>query len=224
MKRYLWIPLLFSALFVFMLQSIAVGASPPAAPPAGITVTPTMPALTPTPTPVSTPVDRADCDPIIVKRVYPDVAGPGDEVVFTISVVNVGRDAAIDARVLDDVPDYLEILDVQVSPKDQGQEILPRSGQAVVVDLGTLGQDFQTKITIRARIREDAPETVCIENVAEFYAPNCPGRSAEVLCWGLPESGGQQAPWMLPLGLGAVALGLGLLLANKMRLLGRQVR
>jgi uncharacterized repeat protein (TIGR01451 family) len=226
MKRYAWIPLLVSALFVCMLRSIAVGASPPAAPPAGITVTPTMPVLTPTPTPISTPVDPADCDPIIVKQVSPGVAGPGDEVVFTISVVNVGRDAAIDARVFDDVPDYLEILDVQVSPEDQGQEMLPRSGQAVVVDLGTLGQDFETAITIRARIREDAPEKVCIENVAEFYAPNCPGRSAEVLCWGLPESGalGARTSWMLLAGFSAVALGLGLLLANKLRLLERDVR
>ena len=227
MKRNAWIPfLVVLVLFVFWLQAIAVGASPPAAPPAGITVTPTMPALTPTPTLASTPVHRADCDPIIVKQVSPGVAGPGDEVVFTISVVNVGRAAAIDAHVFDNVPDYLEILEVQVLPEDQGQEILPRNGQRVVVDLGTLGQNFKTTILIRARIREDAPEKVCVENVADFYAPNCPGRSAQVLCWGLPESGAPPArnSWMLPLGLGAVALGLSLLLANKMRMLARRVR
>jgi hypothetical protein len=141
-------------------------------------------------------------------------------------VVNVGQGAAIDAHVFDDVPDYLEILEVQVLPEDQGQEILPRNGQAVVVDLGTLGQDFETTITIRARMREGAPEKVCIENVAEFRAPNCPSRSAEVLCWQLPESGEDRArtAWMLPVGLGAAALGLGLFGANKVRLLARGVR
>jgi uncharacterized repeat protein (TIGR01451 family)/LPXTG-motif cell wall-anchored protein len=164
------------------------------------------------------------CDPIIVKRVSPGVAEPGEEVVFSISVVNVGGAAAVDAHVLDNVPDYLEILEVTVHPEDQGQELLPRRGQTVVVDLGTLGQDFETEILIRARVREDLPVSqdshgqVCIENVAEFWAPNCPAREAEVSCWQLPESGGQRAPWLLPIGLVASVLALGLVLARTRRI------
>jgi uncharacterized repeat protein (TIGR01451 family) len=171
-------------------QAAMVGAAPPKAPALGITVTPTPPESTPTPTPPeSTPTPRAPCEPIIRKQVSPGVVQPDDEVVFTITVINVGQEAAVDARVLDAVPDYLEILEVHVIPKDQGQEILPRAGQTVVVDVGTLGQDYEVTVLIRARLRADAPAQVCVENVAEFRAPNCPDRAAEVLCWQLPESG-----------------------------------
>ena len=60
-------------------------------------------------------------------------------------------------------------------------------------------------ILIRTRIREDAPAQVCIENVAQFRAPNGPDRSAELLCRQLPESGGQPTTWML---LAALVAGL----------------
>jgi hypothetical protein len=38
-------------------------------------------------------VPNVFCDPIIRKQVSPAVAKPGDEVVFTIAVANVGREA-----------------------------------------------------------------------------------------------------------------------------------
>ena len=91
------------------------------------------------------------------------------------------------------------------------------SARSLVVDLGTLGQDFEAAVAIRARVREDAPAPLCIENAAEFRAPNCPDRSAEVACWQLPESGGLPISWMLPTGTVIAALGLGLALAKKKR-------
>jgi len=209
--RVFFVPVLALALLALMRVAI-VGAAPPAVPLMGVTVTPTF-----TVTPPVTIELNSPCDPIIRKQVSPSVASPGDEVVFTITMVNVGRDAAVDAYVLDNVPDYLEILEVTVKPRDQGQELLPRKGQMVVVDVGTLGQDFVVEVMIRARVREDAPAPVCIENVAEFRAPNCPNRSAEVLCWELPESGEQHISWMLPTGAVAMALGLGLALATRKR-------
>jgi uncharacterized repeat protein (TIGR01451 family) len=150
--------------------------------------------------------------------VNPSVAGPGDEVVFSITAANLGSEAAVDAYVLDDVPDYLEILEVEVLPEDQGREVLPREGQMVVADVGTIGPDYEVTVRIRARIREDAPEQICIENVAEFVAPNCPGRSAEVLCWQLPESGGRPTSWSLFAGLvisGVLVLGLALAIVRE---------
>lgn len=218
MKRRVWIPLLVLSLLVFS-KAFVVGAAPPKVPSLGITVTPTMSAATPTPTPTS----PTRCDPILRKQVSPGVVAPGDEVLFTITAVNVGRGAAVDARVLDRVPDYLEILEVSVTPQDQGQEVLPRSGQAVVVDVGTLGQDFVVEIQIRARVREDAlvrqdsNGQVCVENVAEFWAPNCPSRRAEVLCWQLGESGGQHSSWLLLSGVAMSVLALGLVLISAKR-------
>jgi uncharacterized repeat protein (TIGR01451 family) len=216
MKR-LWVIPLLALMLVATLQAIAVGASPPAAPALGITPTPTAPPTTPTPTPGA----RGDCEPVLVKQVSPSVAGPGDEVLFTISVVNIGRDAAVDAYVVDRMPEYLDILDVQLLPEDQGGEALPRDGQTVRVDLGDLGQDFETTILIRARVRQDVPAQTCIENVAEFFAPNCPSRKAELLCWQLPESGQARSTWLLPAGL--VASTLGLILALAVRLRARQI-
>jgi uncharacterized repeat protein (TIGR01451 family) len=210
--RAVCIPILVLAVLALLRVTI-VGAAPPEAPLAGITVTPTIAV---TPTPASTRLPYV-CDPIIRKRVSPEVAQPGEEVLFVISVVNIGREAAADARIIDRVPDYLEILEVQVIPEDQGQELLPRKDQTVLVDLGTLGQDFEAAVAIRARVREDAPAPLCVENVAEFRAPNCPDRSAEVACWQLPESGGQQLSWMVPIGEIVAALGLGLALAKRKR-------
>jgi LPXTG-motif cell wall-anchored protein/uncharacterized repeat protein (TIGR01451 family) len=192
-----------------------VGAAPLPGRLAGITVTPTAsPPQEATPTPVP-PVYDGVCEPTIRKRTSRAAAQPGDEVVFAIDVVNEGQEAAIDVRVFDDVPDVLEILEVQVIPDDQGQEVLPRRGQRVLVDLGTLGQDFETTVVIRTRVREDAPPEVCIENAAEFRAPNCPDRRAAVVCWQLPEAGGAKQNWTLIAGLATSLLGLGLVLLGR---------
>jgi uncharacterized repeat protein (TIGR01451 family) len=144
------------------------------------------------------------------------MARPGDEVIFNIEVTNEGRAAAVDARVIDIVPAYLEILEVTVTPSDQGQEVMPRRGQRVVVDVGTIGQGYEVTIIIRTRMRQDASPHVCVENLAEFRAPNCPDRSAAILCT-LPESGGK-TPWPIAIGgLGLCLLVLGLTLAKRSR-------
>jgi uncharacterized repeat protein (TIGR01451 family) len=154
--------------------------------------------------------------PVITKRAVPELARPGDEVTFTIEVSNRGRAAAVDAWVIDTVPAYLEILEVAVHPSDQGREVTPRRGQRVVVDVGTLGQGFPVTIVLRTRVRQDAPPEVCVENLAEFRAPNCPDRSAAIICT-LPESGGKNLRPMAVGGLGLCLLALGLALAKRSR-------
>jgi uncharacterized repeat protein (TIGR01451 family)/LPXTG-motif cell wall-anchored protein len=200
-------------------HALVVRAAPPPAPVLGFT--PTVPPTVVTPTPgtptIATPTTLPPrCIPVIAKQAVPDMARPGDEVIFVIEVTNEGRAAAVDARVIDTVPAYLEILEVTVTPSDQGQEVMLRRGQTVVVDVGTIGQGYEVTIVIRTRMRQDAPSYVCVENLAEFRAPNCPDRSAAIICT-LPESGGTTTWWMVASALGACLLALGLALAKRSR-------
>jgi LPXTG-motif cell wall-anchored protein len=135
-------------------------------------------------------------------------------VIFTIDVTNEGREKAVDARVIDSVPEYLEVVAVRVEPSDEGQEVTPRNGQTVVVDVQDIGQGEKVTIFIRTRVRQDAPPKVCVENLAEFRAPNCPDQSAAVICT-LPETGAATPWWMVVGGLGVCALVLGLALAKR---------
>ncbi len=200
-------------------RALVVRAAPPAAPMLGFTPTVTSTVVTPTPvtpTPATPTTLPPRCIPVITKRAAPDMARPGDEVIFTIQATNRGQAAAVDARVIDTVPAYLEIMEVTVLPSDQGQEVTPRRGQTVVVDIGTIGQDFEVTIVIRTRVRQDAPPYICVENLAEFRAPNCPDRSAAIICT-LPEAGGTTTWWMVAGGLGVCVLALSLGLAKRGR-------
>jgi uncharacterized repeat protein (TIGR01451 family)/LPXTG-motif cell wall-anchored protein len=175
------------------------------------------PTATATPTTTVTPTTVTQvCIPVITKRCEPAVAKPGEEVICTIFVSNTGRAAAVNAQVIDHVPDDLEILDVSVDPEDQGQEMIPRIGQQVIVDVGTIGPGFEVTIVIRMRVREDTPQDVCVENLAEFRAYNCPDEDAAVICT-LPETGGSSILWMVAGGLGTVLLVLSLVLAQRHR-------
>jgi uncharacterized repeat protein (TIGR01451 family)/LPXTG-motif cell wall-anchored protein len=199
-----WIVTVVLALLLFV-HAVVVGAVPPMVRLLGLTPTPTLAPDTPTPIPM-TRVPSSPCDPVVRKQVSPNVAAPGDEVAFTITVANRGRETAVHARVLDSVQAYLEVLKVTVIPGDQGREVVLRSSQSVVVDVGTLGQDFEVTVRIRTRVRQDAPAQVCVENLAEFRAPNCPDRNAEVICWQLPETGGERMAWLLFGGLATSVL------------------
>jgi hypothetical protein len=94
--------------------------------------------------------------------------------------------------------------------------VTPRQGQRVVVDVGTIGQGFEVTVVIRTRVRQDAPPDICVENLAEFRAPNCPDRSAAIICT-LPVSGGTTSWPMVVSGLGVCVLVVGLALAKRSR-------
>ena len=50
----------------------------------------------------------------------------------------------MNARIIDHVPEYMEIIDVQIDPQDQGAE-LPRMGQEIVKNLVVAGFDPETQ-------------------------------------------------------------------------------
>ena len=86
----------------------------------------------------------------------------------------------------------------------------------VIVDVGTIGQAYEVTVVIRTRMRQDAPPYLCVENLAEFRAPNCPDRSAAIICT-LPESGGTTTWWMAAGGLGVCVLVLSTMLVKRAR-------
>jgi len=152
-------------LAVLLLLSLLVlqGMSVEAAPALGITPTPTptvTPTLLPTPTPTPTPQLKV-ADPAITKRGDPEEAHPGEDVTFTLKVTNEGQQTAVGVVVTDEMPEYLEIIDVTTT---QGAVII--EGQTIAVDIGAVGPGFVVEIVIRTRVREDAPAPMDMENVA----------------------------------------------------------
>lgn len=209
-----WLPFLVPSAIILsilmILGCMEAAAAPSSAPVLGITPTFTPTAtLTVTPTPTSPP--RNPCDPIISKRAEPAEVRPGDEVLFTIHVTNRGQTASINTKVIDDIPGYLEILDVRTSQGTPSWE-----GQRVIVDIGVIGQDYVVEIKIYTRVREDAPAPLVVENLATVRSDNCPEPSARALVQiigdpgRLPVTGRQSNWWLLAavLGTGLVAVSL----------------
>jgi uncharacterized repeat protein (TIGR01451 family) len=202
---------------LLILGGLEAAAAPSGVPALGITVTPTPTSTsTPTPTPTfmptPTPVSHDPCDPVITKRVEPTEVRPGDAVLFTIEVTNKGHQGAVNTFVIDDVPEYLEILDVDTSQGTWRQE-----GQKIIVDIGVIGQDYVVVILIYTRVRDDAPAPLTLENVATARADNCPDPRAQAVLRivgepAMPLTGGFSTWWLLAaiLGTGLVAASLAL--------------
>jgi uncharacterized repeat protein (TIGR01451 family) len=145
-------------------------------------------------------------DLVIVKRGDPPQALPGEEVTFTLEVTNQGQAAAVDVVVTDDVPQYLEILEVTTT-----QGTVTIEGQTVTVEVGVVGPGFVVEIVIRTRLREDTPAPLEMENLAVLKSPNGGGerRSSPVtvrIPSILPVTGVKNSP-----GLAIRLLGLGFL-------------
>jgi len=215
-----WLPFLVPSVIIvgllLLLGGMEAAAAPSSALALGITPTFTLTATstaipTHTYTPTPPPSSRGACDPIITKRAEPTEVRPGDEVLFTIEVTNRGQTAAINTTVIDDVPAYLEILDVSASQGTWRQE-----GQRVIVDIGVIGQDYVVEILIYTRVRDDAPAPLAVENLVTVRSDNCPDPSARALVQiigdpgRLPVTGGHSTWWLLAavLGTGLVAVSL----------------
>jgi uncharacterized repeat protein (TIGR01451 family) len=196
-------------------QSVLVQAEPQPERVAGITVTPTLvepPTVTPTPTDGSK--RREIADPIIVKSADPTEASPGEEVTFTLYVINNGNVAAVGVVVTDDIPAYLEIVEVTAT---QGEITI--DGQRVTVAVGTIGPDYEVSVVIRTRIRPETPAPLTVENVAILSCPNCHDRWARSLVDitgpDLPVTGGLGTWWMVAACLGTGLVGLSLALSKR---------
>jgi uncharacterized repeat protein (TIGR01451 family) len=156
----------------------------------GITPTPTFTptlAVTPTAVPEETPPAREPdvqmADPVITKRGEPSEAFPGELVTFVLEVTNLGNVAAVDVVVMDQVSEFLEILEVTTT---QGEVRVDY--QLVTVEVGTVGPEFLVEIVVRTRVRDDAPVPLDIPNVAELSSPNGGDRTTIPVTISVPSS------------------------------------
>jgi uncharacterized repeat protein (TIGR01451 family) len=154
---------------------------------------------------------------VLSKTVDPAETWPGEEVTWTLWAVNNGNIACVDVVVTDDVPIYLEILDVTTT-----QGMVSIEDQRVTVQVGTMGPGFEIQIVIRTRVAPDTPAPLTLENVAVLACPNCHDRWAraevDILDAPLdvpPPTGGLGTWWMLAACIGTGLVGLSLVLANR---------
>lgn len=222
-RRNPWIQLglglVWVLLSVLAWPGLSADALPAAAPPLGITptFTPTVtatPVATPTSTPTSTPVPVSQptpavgfVDPVITKRGEPAAALPGEQVTFIVEVSNRGTIAAVDVVVADEMPPYLDILEVTTT-----QGTLSIEGQRVTVDIGVVGPGFVVQIVIQTRVSLGAPVPLDMQNVAVLTSPNGGERQSPPVITTvsgplLPKTGGTLVPWAVPL-FGSLGLAL----------------
>jgi uncharacterized repeat protein (TIGR01451 family) len=194
-------------------HSVLVRAEPQPGRAAGITVTPTP--TEPTPTSTTDGSKRREiADPVILKSADPTEANPGEEVTFTLYVINQGNIGAVGVVVTDDIPAYLEIVEVTTT---QGEITI--DGQRVTVNVGTVGPDYEVSVVIRTRVRPDTPAPLTVENVAILACPNCHDRWARTLVDitgpDMPVTGGLGTWWMVAACLGTALVGLSLALSKR---------
>lgn len=121
--------------------------SPPVVPP---TSTPTSPPVVPpTSTPTSPPPDAPGSSPDLVlsKSVSPGVAQVGDQVVYTLTLSNIGGAAASEVVVDDPLPAFLRLVNVSAS-----SGTVQTVGNQVTVSIPVLAPGESVTITIQAEL------------------------------------------------------------------------
>ena len=124
--------------------------------------TPELPTPTPLPTatPTVTPTGDLFADPSVSKSINQSEANPGDEVTYTISVVNRGNIPAENVVVTDSLPDELTIVDMSTS---RGEASM--SGQTISVAIGLMEPGEEVTIRISARVKADTPPSTISNGV-----------------------------------------------------------
>ncbi len=116
------------------------------------TNTPTSTA-TATPTPTGTTVATI-VDPAVTKFGDPAVAQVGDIITWTLEVTNNGNADALNVVVVDQLPVFVDILGVQVTP-DEGQLInIDNLTNTVTIQLGTVSPGELYTIVITTRVND----------------------------------------------------------------------
>lgn len=88
--------------------------------------------------------------PYIIKVGNPPVAAPGEEVTYTIRIINPTDETARNVRVTDTMPAGLTILSAEASPGT-----VSVTGQNIEYGLASLGAGQRAVITLQTRVRSD---------------------------------------------------------------------
>jgi uncharacterized repeat protein (TIGR01451 family) len=196
--------------------------TPTETPTNGPTATPTVPLSTdvpqtetPTPQGTSTPTGTPTLGtptatpgvPYIFKSANPSFALPGQEVTWTITIVNPQSEPVTNVSVSDTIPAGMEILSVTSSAGN-----VTANGQTISFSLATLAGSSQVTITIRTRLfgaESGGCTTSVFRNLATLTADNITPQqtSATVRCaTSLPNTGESPLEGWRPLIFGAAGL------------------
>jgi uncharacterized repeat protein (TIGR01451 family) len=141
-----------------------------------ITQTPSQPTPTDTPAPPTTgptqvpppPEEEEEEDEptptpdlALSKQADRSTAAVGEEVSFTITIINRGPTAAADVVAVDEVPAGMDIVGVQTTRGDVAQD-----GRRVTVTIGELAPGETVTIVIRARLNADVTAAELVNSVS----------------------------------------------------------
>lgn len=137
-------------------------------------------------------------DPAVTKQGSPESAAVGDEVVYTITVGNIGNQTASDVVLVDTKPAFLDILSVTIDP-DPG--VTPTiSGNTVTINFGTMLSGASYTVTVITRVNSSGTPPGGTNNVAVTNDPaNITDRipnntAAAALAISIPTTGGGGSP------------------------------
>jgi len=171
---------------------------------------------------VVTPTPHIEvADPQISKTAQPSCCSPGDTVVFTIVVTNIGTAPATNVVISDTVPAELSLTSVTTT-----KGTVTINGNQFVVAIGTVSPGEIVTITVTTTVLITTPVDVVISNIA-YLTSDQGSRQASAnvtikeigACatpTGWPRTGGPveaeegTSPWLLVAGLLLLLLGIAL--------------
>jgi uncharacterized repeat protein (TIGR01451 family) len=142
----------------------------------------------PTPDTTLTPISP---DPYITKSANPPFALPGDEVIWTITVVNPDPVAVTNVQVIDNLPAELQIISVRATA---GEVFF--YGQTVEFNIAVLNGGQTVTITVVTRVRDSAVPPYILRNLAVMTCDQGCDSSAQstvTSAAALPATG--ESPW-----------------------------
>ncbi|MGC8874763.1 MAG: DUF11 domain-containing protein [Chloroflexia bacterium] len=175
--------------------------------------------------PTPTPAPRI-ADPQISKTGDVTCCSPGDPVIFTIVVTNVGTADATNVVVRDTLPPELQLREVTTT---KGTVIV--SGNSFQVNIGAVAPGEIVTITVRAVVADWAPVDTVVTNTATLESDQatredsfdlllkergaCPTPVILPPTGGIPEPAGGTSLWLLLLGILLVLAGIALTLRSR---------
>ena len=137
-------------------------------------------------------------DPAVTKQGSPERAVVGDEVIYTITVGNIGNQTASNVVLVDTKPAFLDILTVTINP-DPG--VTPSiSGNTITINFGTMLPGASYTVTVITRVNATGTPPGGTNNVVVTNDPlNLTDRpsnnaSAATLAITVPPTGGGGSP------------------------------
>lgn len=143
-------------------------------------------------------------EPYLLKLGQPPIAGPGDEVTYTLRIINPTGETVRRIRVEDRLPQAVEIIDATAT-----SGTVRTSGNFVVFTQASLGPGERIIVVIRTRVRDDGQFNQIINEACLTSLANAGERCAQMQflrATQLPETG--ETPFYRQ-GLGALLLIIG---------------